>query len=217
VSLKALRENWLGFLTAGLVGGLVLGVFTVIGTMSRLETRQNEMSERLNRIAAALPDVGVRVAQEEIKRPLDGAVVVAPPVKTAKGDWVSPVHVISTATKQRDTYLVPADGPDDRTAAFLASGIVVASDPSAITMRQASGHASLTKDPAPLPAWVQADSSYIIFKNADHLKTTLHATISKKYPAAVTKVDAVRMDVVNFKTLSEDLTKNAVVYTAGEM
>ena len=91
------------------------------------------------------------------------------------------------------------------------------SDPKAITMGQASGFASLAKEPAPLPSWVQADSSYIIFKDTTQMKTTFNDTIMKKFPTTTMKDNALSAGVINMKTLTEELTKNAALYTGSRM
>jgi hypothetical protein len=52
---------------------------------------------RIDRIASALPDVRIRIANEETAKPIRAAIVVADPVKNKAGEWVVAIHLIDVA------------------------------------------------------------------------------------------------------------------------
>lgn len=88
-------EHWIQILIGGIflggLGYLIPKVVDMSGTLGRVDANQTSTAERVNRIAGALPDVGVRVAREEVFRAFQTAVLATIPTQTTNGSWQTTV------------------------------------------------------------------------------------------------------------------------------
>lgn len=83
-------------LVLGVGGWLIVqtsGMNRNLGSLeAKVDAKLSEHASRIDRIATALPDVGVRIAKDELSKPVITAVLVTNPTKTAKGRWVTGVQ-----------------------------------------------------------------------------------------------------------------------------
>lgn len=105
------------------IGFLALQTYNMYGTLSELKGQMSGSSQRVDRIASVLPDIRVKVASEELKRPYSLAVVTSKAVEISEGKWAVEFHVIDPKTKHRYTVTSEVDGPSDRRIAYFVQGI----------------------------------------------------------------------------------------------
>jgi len=152
-------EVIIGSILVGLGGFVLKEMYALNANQRATDEKVSGAIGRIDRIASVLSDVRVRIAQEETATPLQAAVVVTDPVKTSGGSWVAPVHLIDIAAKQRHTYLVRVSGPDDGTAAFLASGAGLSLEKEAVSFVSMKEWSAEAQKPDILPNWVVATHS----------------------------------------------------------
>ena len=155
-------EIILGLVLFPTVGYIALEVNSLGKMDATQEARYAGLEQRINRIADALPDLKVKIAQEELSKPLTGAVVVLNPVKDAGGKWVSGVHVIDTATNARKTFVVPVNGPKDKSVAVAASGLAINLDKGATRFIDLAEWSAATGKPASTPDYIDAKNSFVL-------------------------------------------------------
>ena len=120
------KAFWVEILVGGIIlvalGYLVPTVVQMSGTLGRVDANQTSTAERVNRIAAALPDVGVRVAREEVFRAFQAAVLSTIPTQAADGNWQTTVTVLDTQASKKWTLPIQLSSKDDRQAVLCACG-----------------------------------------------------------------------------------------------
>jgi hypothetical protein len=91
----------LGTVILGTLGYLCLKTTDLTGSVAGIDAKISSTSERVQRIAQALPDVGVRVATEEVNRPLKTVIATSPPLKDSTGLWLVKTAVIDTDKNEK--------------------------------------------------------------------------------------------------------------------
>ena len=152
-------EKWLEILVVGIIlvglGWLVVQVFDMKGTVT-------STAQRLDRIASVLPDIQVRIAEEELSKPIQLAVISTKPEEVGQGVWISAVHVVDSETGRLTTYRVQLQGPTDDRAKVLVTGTVFQSDGGAVPFSRFEGWSMKAKKPVSLPEYNDTSSSYIL-------------------------------------------------------
>lgn len=202
-----------GVLVAG-AGWLINQTYVInrgLGSLdAKVEAKFSEHSGRIDRIATALPDVRIRIAKEELSKPVESAVVVLDPVKTSKGKWVTGFHVMDASTNTRSTYWVSVKGPQDREIAWLASGAVLEADPDALSFKTLATFSSDIGTPTPLPSYVQSQNSYVLRKPSANYAKALAEVLRGR--SATEQTATVPAGVNTWEKLAAELTKNRDQY-----
>jgi len=116
------------------IGFLALQTYDLHGIIAELKGKMDGTSERLDRIASALPDISVRIAQEELRKPITLAVVTTKPEEVAPGQWQAQVHLVDPQKKEVTTITKVASGPNDRTVATMVQGVAADSSTETVNM-----------------------------------------------------------------------------------
>lgn len=152
-------EKWLEILVVGIIlsglAWLLVQVFDMKGTVT-------STAQRLDRIASVLPDIRVRIAQEELSKAIQLAVISTKPVEVSQGEWISAVHVLDTENRRLTTYRVKLQGPNDDRAMVLVTGSVFQSDDRAVPFSKLQEWSTEAKNPVLLPGYIEMSSSYIL-------------------------------------------------------
>ena len=119
--------GWLAIQTYDIRSGLS----EVKGGVAVVATDGKATSERVERIARALPEMGRHIASEDISAPIRTVVISTSPTKTASGGWQGNVVVIDPKTSEVLKYKLPLRGKDDQSAQFAVIGSVKSVDDSA--------------------------------------------------------------------------------------
>jgi hypothetical protein len=197
-------------------GWLISQTFVINRTVgaleAKLDAKLSENTGRIDRIAAVLPDVRIKIAKEELAKPLVTAVVVMDPIKTSKGKWVAGVHVIDAAAMTRNTYFVPVKGPDDKEVAWLASGAAFDADAEAVSFKILAAFSSDVGTPAPAPTYVLAQNSFVLRRpTAEYMKAFNEMLRGRAVSQQTAPIHA---SVGSWEKLSAELSKNPGKYEA---
>ncbi len=132
-----------------------------IGT--RAEERVTSLVARVDRIANALPDVKIRVAREELSRPIPYAIIVSDPYKNSKSEIIKKIAVIDSNKNQAVTFIVPANATTFESVDYMIAGITRKLDPQALTFAQLDAYASEANENLILPAEISPKNSYVLY------------------------------------------------------
>jgi hypothetical protein len=155
----------------------ILVVIIIIGTLAYLSKRVMDMSatlggvdvktswtaERLNRIAAALPDIGIRVADEELSRTFQTAVVATKPFQAANGGWELAVTVLDAQSSKKWTLPVRLGSKADRQAIDTLLGIGAETDRDFLPLSRLQQYAWNAHSNGFVPAYVDAKASFVLY------------------------------------------------------
>jgi hypothetical protein len=163
-------EIWIQILVVviilGGLGWLLIQVFEIKGTVGSVDQRVDDTRQRLDRIAQALPDLRVRVAKDEVSRPVETAVVSTKAFQLQSGKWFSAVYVLDTSQLKRFVYLVKSNGPDDKTLQDIVAGSVAQADNSAVSFAQLESFSSVVGKPVYVPLYVEKKASFVLRMSA---------------------------------------------------
>jgi hypothetical protein len=205
------------------VGWLIHTVFTMNATLSVVDTKLDAMdakvdtntegtNQRIDRIVAVLPDVRAKVAQEEVAKPIQAAVVVTEPIEASPGKWITAVHFLEAAQQTRQTYVVQVKGPKDKTIAYLASGTAISSDSDAISFDSLSAMSSDLGKPIIVPNFVISKNSIALRRLSPEFQKTFEEALRSYQPSLVEKAAAVQTKTTSWEKLSAELEENSHKY-----
>lgn len=201
-------------LVLGVGGWLIVQTYGMnrnLGSLeAKVDAKLSEHASRIDRIATALPDVGVRIAKDELSKPVITAVLVTNPTKTAKGRWVTGVQVLDTTTKTHSTYLIPAKGPKDKEAMWLANGAVYDVDPSALSLKALSKYSSAVGAPVSPPAYIAQQYSYVLRTSSTEYKKLLFEVLKSR--SVTENTVALSKNINSFEKLTAELAENPSKY-----
>lgn len=196
-----------------IVGSIILAALGFYGTelfkmeagIATLDTKEGTVAERVEKIAQVLPDIRVRVAQEEVSKPIQVAVVTTKPVEI-HGDWLSAIHVFDPSANQRFTYVVKVDGPNDSRVQEIVGGSVYETDSNAVSLMQVAHWSEDIQHPAEVPSYVAETSSFL----ASGTPTVYMGKLSSLGVAPTSY--QMNPDVSSWPKLSAELTKHPKDY-----
>ncbi|MGJ0534794.1 MAG: hypothetical protein ACR65W_16280 [Methylocystis sp.] len=198
---------------------LLSAVHTMNATLTAVDVktagtnqRVDDTNLRIDRIAAVLPDVRIKIAHEEISKPIQAAIVVTEPSEISAGNWVTAIHLLETAKQKRRTYFVPVKGPNDNTAAYLASGAAVSLDSDSISFETLSSLSADAGEPTFAPTFVISRNSMALRKLSPEFEKALEKALTNFEPALNAKNATLRSKTTSWDTLSAELTENAESY-----
>jgi hypothetical protein len=119
-----------GFSVLGAIGAALIGLLTWNlkmtfehnGDIRAAKEQSKSLTERVERIAAILPEVRARVAREDLGMPIESLVVVKEPEQKA-GKWIQKFEYRDFILGTASSYEYLLKGPDDKTAVTLVSGV----------------------------------------------------------------------------------------------
>ena len=165
------------FLIEILVGTIILGTLAylamnvvdmkgsmgaITGTLGTVDTKVTTTSERVDRIAQVLPDIGVRVAKEEVTQTIRTAIVSTTPTQAADGKWQMAVHVIDADTGKKWTIPISLSSKDDRQAVYAVIGAVADTEPRYCSLSQMASWSGHAEKPIAIPRYVDARASFVL-------------------------------------------------------
>lgn len=174
--------GWLALQTYDMRGGLT----EVKGGVQLVSNDLRSTSERVERIAKVLPEMGRHIASEDVSAPITAVVISTSATKLATGKWQEQVVLIDPKTSEVLKYKLAVRSKDDPSAQYTVVGSVKAVDQSAASfsyLRKASLELGTA---VTFPPSFSATSSFV-----------LREASLKSYAAALEKVAGppVRMQV----------------------
>ncbi|MEW6264110.1 MAG: hypothetical protein AB1641_13635 [Thermodesulfobacteriota bacterium] len=211
---EKIPEIVIGLVLIGGGGWLINQTYAINRAVGSLEAKVDaKLSEhwgRIERIASVLPDVRIRIAKEELSKPVATAVVVVDPVKTSKGNWIAGLHVIDTMAMTKSTYLVPVKGPEDKEVAWLASGAAVETDPDAVSFKSLAAFSSDVGTPTAAPGYVIPHNSYVLRKPSAAYIKSLNGILRGK--SAMPETASLPINLNSWEKLTAELKQNHEKY-----
>ncbi|MFM7449346.1 MAG: hypothetical protein ACKO24_12210, partial [Leptolyngbyaceae cyanobacterium] len=120
------RDLWLpilvGTVVLGGLGYLVVKVSDIGGTLQAVDTKVVSTKERIDRIAEALPDMNIRISNEEIDKSISSALLTTKPFQDKDGKWFVFITLIDPGSKEKSTYKVLLKSKDDNRAVYYIKG-----------------------------------------------------------------------------------------------
>ncbi len=155
-----------------LLAALGLAYWDLSRQVDMVAATSRETAKRVDSIAKAMPNLGVRMAFEEIHRELTGAVAITRPLTSGKGEEAVFVRLIDVRLQTVTLYKLPLDTDVSRTLVLAIKGIITEADPTAVSMDRLerwttdvemnmAGEVAF----AVLPARIDGASSFVIFKD----------------------------------------------------
>jgi len=175
-------EHWIetvvGLIILGGLGYLIPKVVDLSGTLGRVDANQTSTAERVNRIAAALPDVGVRVASEEVSRPIQTAVLSTKPSQAADGSWYVTVTVLDTQSSKKWTLPVQIESRDDRKLMHALLGAGAEAERAFSSLSRLQEYSRLAHEDSSIPPYVDVKTSFVLYStNGEEFVTKFANTV----------------------------------------
>lgn len=196
-----------GAIALAFIAWLALEVIKLGRDLSALnasvETGFRMTEERVDRIAGALPELGRIIAQDALSSPLSGAVVTRTPTKSVHGAWITLVDVIGPDQRKQWSYELEMDDGRRDAALLMVTGLVKRKEPAAFSFTQMKSWSTQVGDaPAPLPANIELDSSFVLRgSSVDEIRGVLTTM------GSLTQEKQLQGDLDEWKLLAEELKR----------
>ena len=194
-----------------ILGVLLTALLSVVAWIAvqvwDMNPKVTNTERRVDRIVDVLPDVKIRIAQEDVSRRIPAAVVTTEPIKTAAGEWMTVVHLVDYTTGKRRTYKIRLKGPDDVSGSYLVSGLAYGASRERISFAQCSYAAAQVGQSHTLAAYVDGTASFAILRTGNDLEPRFRKLLGA--PISETTIEKKTM---KWEQIAEDLTNKEAQY-----
>jgi len=128
----------------GTLGFLAVTLFQVNGTVAKIEGSVESTGKRLDRIAQALPDLKVKIANEELRKPLNFAILTTEPEQIKNGIWETKINIINSKKNEISGYIIKTKDIDKRSVAYTLLGIAKEKELDTLSLKEARKYAEVT-------------------------------------------------------------------------
>ncbi|MFZ5841378.1 MAG: hypothetical protein ACOY3E_00645 [Pseudomonadota bacterium] len=198
------KETWIelivGIVILGGLGYLSSRVTDMSQLLGSVDSKVSLTSERLDRIAQALPDVGVRIAYEEVRKPIRTVVITSTPVTKANGSIVATVSVFDLAENKAWTKPVVLTSMQDKQMIGALAWSAAEMDPQYASIARMQEYSQTVKADSPIPAFINPSTSFIL-RNVSGEKLLEQAPWLEASPTD----DFVKLDGGNWQLLASSL------------
>src|SRR5437868_2460536 len=115
---------------AAVIGFLLVTIVSVVGWIAlqvwEMKPKVVDTATRVDRIVDVLPELKVRIVEEDLQKNIRAALLTTESIQTSSGRWIAAVHWLDFVAGERRTFRVELKGPQDPTIAYLISGIASA-------------------------------------------------------------------------------------------
>src|ERR1700675_1305107 len=125
-----------------------------------------ETSRRVDRIVEVLPEVKVRIAQEDMQKRVKLALLTADPVEISAGKWITRLHLFDFRAGRVRTYNIAVKGPDDVSGAYLITGLANGIGLDKISFADYTAAAAEIGKPKAMSSTIDMHSSFAIIKSS---------------------------------------------------
>lgn len=159
-------EAWIelivGTVLLGGLGFLIIKVMDINGTLGGVEAKVSYTSDRLERIAQALPDVGVRIASEEVNRPIRTIVVASTPTRNRDGQYQVVLQIVDAEKSTKWSVPVKLASKSDKQLLGTLAWTGFNLDPNYATFARMQSYARAAALDSSLPATVDTRVSFVL-------------------------------------------------------
>ena len=166
-----LVEKWPELAVLGVGVALLYQVYDLRGRTEGTSSSLTAVSERVDRIASTLPEVGARSAFFQINQNYGTAIVAA----TAQQDANKPILALFDRANGKTTiYSLPNWSSDTGPAALMAvSGAMITSDDNAISFSQMEGYSTELRTNLYAPANIQKKYSWLSTRDSADMEKAI--------------------------------------------
>jgi hypothetical protein len=162
----------------GSIIGALLGALLVLGgwiawQVWDMNPKVTETARRVDRIVDALPDVKIRIAQEDLQKRVRLALLTAEPTEIRAGEWAALVELIDFESGKATIFSAKVKGPDDPNISYLVSGLADATAREKLSFVDCSYASSQVGKATAVPAYLDAAASYALIKASPRYKVQL--------------------------------------------
>jgi len=200
-----LKEN--AVILAGF-GFLASTMFVMSNQLTRVETTGDNTAERVERIAKELPAMGIRLAHEEILKPIGFAIAATMPVQSPDGRWIRFYHFIEPASMTASSYTVPMESKDDLSLIYSLYGLAGAgaAAPDHASFTQLQDWSAIAERPTTMPGFIDAEHSLVVRRgNPAEYLIMLRSAQSRRVKYAL------HSKIMDWQSLSEELSSNSEI------
>lgn len=150
--------GWLAIQTYEMKGGLS----EVKGGVAVVSGEVRSTSDRVERIAKALPEMNRYIASEDISAPISGMVVFGKPIQNKRGSWLTNLVLLDSKSSVALKYKWPLRGKDDQSAAYLVVGSIKSIDQQAVTFAHLKKSSQEMGAVVSIPASFNTNVSFVL-------------------------------------------------------
>ncbi len=168
-----------GVIILGTLSWLAATVFSMNGVLSKVDTQVSRVvpvadvfpaiqaqlkstTARVDRIADALPLLQIKLAKEELSKPVKTAILASFPRENAKGGWEVVINVYDVVEAENTSYIIPVKNKDDKKPLYTALGTAAHTEPFYCSLGMASFWSTEVGDPKAIPAGINQNASVIM-------------------------------------------------------
>jgi len=196
-------------------GWIAYQVYEIKGTLGYHTGRIDETSKRVDRIVDAVSDMKIKIAEEEMARPIEAALIITKPVRLKTGEEALALHILNGSELKRHIYLIKNNELDEDELSSFLIGKVQKFDPKAISLSKLEEITTDAKKPIIFPRYIEKTASFIITKHPDKLEKNLIAKTNKVLKISG-KAETCKYKSIYLKTLAKDLRENPSLYQVSD-
>lgn len=177
------KSNYIQILIVGIIlstlSWLAVTVFSMNSVLSKVDTQVSRVAPvadvfpsvqaqlksttaRVDRIADALPLLQVKLAKEELSKPVKTAILTSFPRENTNGGWEVVINVYDVIEAENTSYTIPVENKDDKTPLYTALGTAVYIEPIYCSLGMASFWSTEVGNPKAIPTGLNQNASVIM-------------------------------------------------------
>jgi hypothetical protein len=202
---KAVLGTIVGVVCAAVLSGIgwiLVKMFDMNSTLNATRTSGELTAQRVERIVGALPELKVKIAQEDLEKKIGLALVTKPPVEVLPGQWMRSVFLFDYGHGKLRVFQVRSQGPEDPSPVYTISGLTDGIALQKISFDDYSAAATEVGRPKPYPQWVDASASYAILKR----RLDYNRKIMAQFGKPIKELDIARQEL-KWEQVVDDLAK----------
>lgn len=182
-----LRKLLPTIIVAVALGGLSILIFQLFavqrdlgdlkGDVGGLGGTMDQVVARIDRIADVLPEMGIRIAGEEIEKAIESALFVTTPWQQSGGEWAAAVHWLKPKDNSDVIWHIRLPGPDSITTIWnglnMIDGAANTSDVDVVSFDKLEQWSVDVNRATFTPNWVSEDVSFVIRSPAPWISESL--------------------------------------------
>jgi hypothetical protein len=163
----------MGSIIGALLGALLLLGGWIAWQVWDMNPKVTETARRVDRIVDVLPDVKIRIAQEDLQKRVRLALLTAEPTEVRAGEWAAMVELIDFESGKGTIFSAKVKGPDDPNISYLVSGLADATTREKISFFDCSYASSQVGKATAVPEYLDATASYALIKASPRYRMQL--------------------------------------------
>lgn len=154
---------------------------SVDGLSARLDDNAKFITERINRIALAMPGIHAKVAREEVDRPIRMAIVVSDPYKAKNGSIEKRISLVNPIEGLSTTFQVVVKDSSDDQVETVAAGLARRLDATSVSFAELDAFALEAGETYRSPQQIDPAHSYVLRTLSSVSPAVAAATLASRF------------------------------------